>query len=252
MIISLAVTAPPGTHDKLCKAAAVAGVPWVVPNQWGIHTSESVAADTVILAHKPREQAYIESLGISSWVAVCCGFWYEFSLAGGAERYGFDLRKREVTFFDEGKAKLCTSTFPQVGRATAALLSLPVLPRDAADESLTLQHFRNGFAHTSSFRVSQRDMLASLLRVTGTTEANWTIKSEPARERWAQAKTAFEGGDRAAIGRLLYTRMFMEDAPSDYAARLDNKALGLPEENLDEFTAVAVKMDQEGYFDGLY
>jgi hypothetical protein len=252
LIISLAVTAPPGTQGKLCKAAAEAGVPWILPNEWGIDAEESVAADTVILAHKPRELSYIESLGVSSWVGVSCGFWYEFSLAGSAERYGFDLKKREVTFFDDGNVKLCTSTFPQVGRATAALLALPILPRDAADRSPTLQRFRNGFVHVSSFRVSQRDMFASLLRVTGTTEADWSIKSEPARERWARAKAAFEGGDRAAVGRLLYTRMFMEDAPSDFVAKLDNEVLGLPEEDLDEFTAVAVKMDREGYFDGLY
>ena len=225
---------------------------WIVPNEWGLDVPQNVAADTVILAHKSRELAHIESLGVSAWVAVACGFWYEFSLAGTADRYGFDLRKREATFFDDGSVKMCTSTFPQVGRATAALLALPVLPRDADDKSVTLQRFRNKFAHTSSFRVSQRDMFASLLRVTRTTEADWTVKSEPARERWAAAKVAFEGGDRAALGRMLYTRMFMEDAPADYVARLDNEALGLPVEDLDEFTAVAVKMDKEGYFEGMY
>jgi hypothetical protein len=244
--------APPGTHAKLCAAAATAGVPWIVPNEWGLDVPDQVAADSVILAYKPRERAHIESLGVSSWVAIACGFWYEFSLAGSADRYGFDIKGREATFFDDGKVVMNTSTFPQVGRAVAALLALPVLPRDGEDKAVTLSKFRNGFVPVSSFRVNQRDRFASLLRVTGTKEAEWKVGTEPARERWASAKKAFEGGDRAALGRLLYTRMFMDDAPADYEARLQNGALGLPTEDLDEYTAVAVKMDQEGYFDGLY
>lgn len=35
LIITLAVSAPPGTQSKLIKAASKAGVPYVMPNAWG-------------------------------------------------------------------------------------------------------------------------------------------------------------------------------------------------------------------------
>lgn len=35
LIITMAVTAPPGTQSKLIKAAAKAGVPYIMPNAWG-------------------------------------------------------------------------------------------------------------------------------------------------------------------------------------------------------------------------
>ena len=59
----------------------------------------------------------------ADFVSLACSFWYEFSLAGSQARYGFDFAKREVTFYDEGETKITTSTWPQCGRAVAALLS---------------------------------------------------------------------------------------------------------------------------------
>jgi NmrA-like family len=252
LIISLSITAAPDTHAKLCKAAATAGVAWVMPNEWGVNVSDTVATETVVLAGKAKERQYIESLGIS-WVGLSCGFWYEYSLAGSVNRYGFDLRNREAVFFDDGTVHLCTSTFEQVGRAVAAVMALKILPDNEADkDAMCLDRFRSNHVHVSSFRVSQRDMFASLLRVTGTKESDWKISSEPAKERWEAAKRAFQAGDRMALARVLYTRMFMKDAPSDFEDRLENKALGLPEEDLDKSTAVTVQWDKEGKFDRGY
>lgn len=48
LIITLAVSVPPGTQSKLIKAAAKAGVPYVMPNAWGTDPlNEKLMQDTM-------------------------------------------------------------------------------------------------------------------------------------------------------------------------------------------------------------
>jgi hypothetical protein len=152
-----------------------------------------------------------------------------------------------------------TSTFPQVARAIAALLALPILPEDKSDTSTTtLSSFRNKFAHIASFRISQKDMFASALRVTNTKESDWSVSYESSKERFEKARAAMMAGDRIAFGRMLYARGFYPDRPDAINMcnfdryGLDNDALGLPEESLDEFTQVAVNMANSDYFEKKY
>ena len=102
LIITLAVTAPPDTQSKLVEAAAAAKVPFVFPNEWGFDRDaefEGVLGGMVARMKGIRDQ--ISSLGVS-WIAIVCGFWYEFSLAGSEYRYGFDFHNKKVIFFDYG------------------------------------------------------------------------------------------------------------------------------------------------------
>lgn len=55
----------------------------------------------------------ITDLGVSNYIGVSTGFWYEWSLAIPAA-YGIDLLNRTATLFDEGDVKITTSTWPQV------------------------------------------------------------------------------------------------------------------------------------------
>jgi hypothetical protein len=174
-------------------------------------------------------------------------FWYEFSLAGGPERYGFDLRNQSVIFFDDGTARLDTSTWPQCGRAVANLLALKLLPDDENDKSPTLSQYRNKYAGISSFNINQKEMLESLMRVTGTKESNWKITHEPVKERYESGKAELQKGNRSGFARLLYSRVFFPDTPGNLQATvgLDNEKLGLPKEDLDEFTKIAVQMSKD-------
>lgn len=113
----------------------------------------------------------IESLGVSKWIALVCGFWYEFSLGGTRDRYGFDFHDRSIVFFDDGNAKINTSTWLQCGRGVASFLSLKLLPEDENDKEPAIENWANGAFYVSSFLVSQKDMFESVKRVTGTTEA---------------------------------------------------------------------------------
>lgn len=82
LIITMAVTAPPEQHTILVDAAAKAGVPWVLPNEWGTNlANEQVAKDTLLGAKLTKYRKEIENLGVSSWIGITCGFWYEYSLS---------------------------------------------------------------------------------------------------------------------------------------------------------------------------
>ena len=176
LIITMAVTAPPDTQKKLIAAAAEAGVPWILPNEFGADgTDAKLNEDTRIGVPKQAVRDAIEASG-RAWIAIACGFWYEYSLAASEDTYGFDLRKRTAIFYDDGSTRLTTTTWPQTGLATARVLGLKLLPEDEADKSLTLEDYRNRFVFVESFNVNQQEMLESILRVTGDKKSDWTIK----------------------------------------------------------------------------
>lgn len=194
----------------------------------------------------PAEEQ-IEKLGVSSWVGLVCSFWYEYSLAVSPDAYGFDIKNKKATFFDDGETKIVASTWQQCGRAVAAVFSLPILPQDENDKGPYLSMWKNKHVFVSSFLVSQRDMLDSLLRVTGDKESDWTIEHEPAEARWKKAHDAMQAGDFSGYVPRMYTRVFYKDGCGDFSHKLDNARLGLLEENQDAATKRAVDMVNSGY-----
>lgn len=234
--------------DRLIKAAAEAEVPWILPNEFGYNSdNDAVNKDTLTGFPKKAQRKLIEELGKSSWIGVATGYWYEYSLSVGGWSFGFDIKNKEVTFYDEGDVKIHTSTWPQTGKAVANLLSLPITSDDASET--TVSSFRNKFAFISSFHVSQQDIFASLLRVTGTTRDEWKISNQPSAARFAFGKQMLQNGDRRGFGLALYARTFFPDGAGTHPGNA-NALLAIPEtEDLDEYTATAVKMAQENYFE---
>ncbi|MCJ1359773.1 MAG: hypothetical protein MMC33_009776 [Icmadophila ericetorum] len=247
LIITMSVAAPRDTVSKLVRAAAKAGVPYVLPNWFGHDAANNTLCSDSLLSHDSI-RAEIESFGISSYLLLVCNFWYEFSLGGGPDRYGFDFKKRSFILFDDGNVAINTSTWPQCGRAIANLLSLKELPDDETDRSPTLSQFRNGSIYISSFRLSQRDMFESVKRVTGTSDADWTINHESAEQGWKNGQAALQQGNMKAFTKMLYRRMFFPNGDGDYQSSrgLHNDLLGLTVEDLDEFTAIGVRMGENG------
>lgn len=248
----MAVTAKGDPEAKLIRAAADAGVPWVMPNEWGLDQNDkALGKESLIGEARDKARALITSLGKSNFVSLICGFWYEFSLAR-EPAFGFDFATKTVTFYDDGNTEINVSTWEQCGRAVASLFSLPILPEDANDKSPTLSQFKNGFVVISSFLLSQRDMWASAQRVTGTSEKDWTVKHQDVKERYEQGFEEMKKGDMNGFVKLLYARDFYPDGCGNYEARygLHNDLLRLPKEDLDERTKVAVVMAKEGEYAG--
>ncbi|KAJ3125815.1 hypothetical protein HK098_008203 [Nowakowskiella sp. JEL0407] len=251
LIITMGVIAPPDQSAKLIKAAAEANIPWIIPNEFGADGSNEVLSkDSMLGAAKKADRDLIESLG-KSWIGIACNFWYEFSLGGGEGRYGFDFRNKTVLFYDDGEEKIPTATWPLTAKAVANLLALKVYPDDENDTSLTLDSYRNKFVNVKSFNVSQKDMLASVLRVTGDSIDDWKITNVKVEEYFMKYLQQLQKGDRPAFVRVLYSRFFFKGTSASIT-NFDNEKLGLPVEDLDEFTKVALEMDKQHYFEKKY
>ncbi len=182
----------------------------------------------------------ITDLGKSSYISVITGFWYEYTLAMSAA-FGIDFANRRATFFDDGKTKISVSTLPQVGRAVAALLSLPITTFFPAGEAC-ISNFANKPVYINSFTVSQRNMLASAQRVTDTGEGDWTISNEPSHERYATGLKEIEEGKRLGWAKIMYTRLFYPDGCGDFEHNKStiNALLKLPKEDIDKATKEAI------------
>lgn len=251
LVITLGAMVPPDQQSKLIQAAADANVPWVLPNEWSPDTAnEALVKDVFPFQSKPKAREEIKKLGKSSYIAVTTGFWYEWSLAISAA-YGFDFEKREITFFDDGETKTSMTTWPQVGRAVAALLSLPIKP-EGQEKERCLERFKNEQVYVSSFTVSQKDMLDSVLRVTQTSIDDWKVTKEPSHERYMSGIKAMQSGDRVGFVKMMYTRVFYPDDSGNYEKTkgTSNELLGLPKEDIDEATKAAIKRSKESKWVG--
>ncbi|TVY62182.1 hypothetical protein Focb16_v014080 [Fusarium oxysporum f. sp. cubense] len=236
LIITIAPNAPKDTHSKLAQAAAKAGVPYIMPNGYaGDIEQVKLGADTILGPIAKANRDEIERLGMN-WITVCCGFWFDYSLAGGENRFGFDFDKKTLTVYDDGNVKNSTSTLAQVGRAVAKVLSLKELPDEENDESLTVTTFLNKAVYLNSFVVSQRDLFESVKRVTGTSDSDWTVTHESTKKRYEEGMAQVKRGDMSGFSKLLYARAFFPEDPSNLSAKAQNRLLGLPEEELDEAT----------------
>ncbi|CAG8305659.1 unnamed protein product [Penicillium salamii] len=236
LIITLSGGTPHEVDLSLVQAAGEAGVRWILPNEWGPDSANpDFIKDIAIFQPKEVTRKAIADLGKSSYISVSTGFWYEWSLAIPSA-FGIDFSNKTVTLFDEGETKISTSTWPQVGRTIAALLSLPIQAKGTCLESL-----RNQVIYADSFTVSQKDMLESVFRVTGTTDKDWTITKQSARERYENGVKDMQGGDRIGFVKSLYTRVFFDDGSGDITPKGTlNGVLGLPTEDIDEATQVAI------------
>lgn len=236
LIITMAVMAPRETQSKLIEAAAEAGVPWVMPNEWGSDTIHPAFLQKRHNAGKLQAIEQIEKLGKSNWIGLVCNQWWEWSLGGAY--YGIDTENRKAKFYDDGKAKTTTTTWPRVGYAVAKLLSLPV-----SGSSPSLQDFKNKHVYVSSFYLSQREMLDAVQRNTGTTDRDWEITSEPAVPALNNALEELDKGNFLAMPVVVYAGNFVPNGGNDFVLTKQtlNKLLGFPEEDLDEATKRAIE-----------
>lgn len=237
-----------GATKNLVHAAAAAGVPYVLPNWYGHDANNDKLIQESLMTGLLDNATKVQELGVSAYFLLVCNFWYEFSLGGGPDRYGFNFKDRSLVLYNNGEVAINTSTWPQCGRAIARLLSLKELPEDENDTSPTLSQFRNGCIYISSFRVTQRDMFESVKRVTSTTDVDWKISHVNTEQRYKDGMQVLKSGNHEGWMKMGYSRMFFPGGGGDYEASrgLHNELLGLPKEELDQYTAIAIRMGENG------
>lgn len=244
LAITLGVRVPQDLHKKIADAASKAGVSLVMPNAYGYPVPLGGPKEGDAYGKVAVDRFNEIKNGNSSPIKLSCGFWYEWSLATGEQWFGFTIKDRKVTFFDDGKRTITVSTWDQCGRALAALLSLPV-----SGPSPSIADYKNGNCSIYSFQVSQRDMLDSLNRVLGTTDSDWDIKYEPVEKRIKEGAEELSRGVFTGFAKSMYGKVFLSsNEVSNFAATgSDNAALGLPQESLDEATKRTVDMVENGW-----
>jgi len=197
LVITLSGQTPPEISYKLIDAASAAGVPWVIPNEWGFDVSRgdgTAGKDVFLGPPQLKIREYIKSKGNLSFIAVACGFWYEWSLAMPFA-FGIDFDEKTAILYDQGTTKIHISTWPQVGRIVSKLLSLPIKSKNGP----CLENYKNNSIYGTSFFACQKDLLESAMRVTKTKSEDWRITYEPSHERYAAGMKQFQAGDVWAL-----------------------------------------------------
>jgi len=237
LVITLSVLAPQDTQLKLFEAAKEAGVKWIIPNSWGSDpTNRSLIVEQGLAPVHDVAVAQLTDLGLN-YIWVTCGFWYEHSLVPFTWSFGFDYNDKSVNLYEDGNHKQTVSTWPQVGRFTAKLLSLPL-------SELESNH-RNKIVFCGSFTLTQREMLESLERVTN---SKWTINEASSSKTWREANEKVSRGDFSGFGPRLYSRIFFPETKSEFSGKLLNNRLGVPlNEDLDTATKDSIDLAESGY-----
>ncbi|KAF4815582.1 Isoflavone reductase-like protein IRL1 [Colletotrichum siamense] len=218
-------------QEPLIRAAAKAGVKWILPTEYGSAPDPSKLLDSSpILQGKIQIRKLIEELG-SSWIAIVNNPWYDWSM--GAGFWGIDIKNRTAKLYDGGKTKFITTNIGVTGKGTAGVLSLP----DAE-----IEKYRNKPFYLKSFYISQRDMLDSIQRATGTTDKDWKIEEPDAATVVAQAEEAAKKGDHVAGLISFYVNHMRAGWGGDYNDKVtDLTKIGIEAEDLDETTKRVVK-----------
>lgn len=129
------------------------------------------------------------------------------------------------------------------------MLSLPIKREDGSGSSTTacLDDYKNRVVYINSFTVSQRDMLASALRVTSTKDSDWTITHESARERFAAGVQEVKEGKMQGFQKFA-ARLLFDDGCGDFESSKGtlNDVLGLPKQDIDQATKVAIERQAAG------
>lgn len=223
LVLQLPIQAS-GLQDHFIDAAAKAGVKYVLPTEWGSDPAAKLVDEFLPLAEKREQRRLIEDLGVSSWVAIVNNPWFDFSLRNGS--WGIDVKGRKAVLWNGGNTRINTTTTLRAGAATAELLSLP---------DSELSKYRHNPFFVSSFYVTQKEMLESVLRVTRTSEKEWDITRLSIEDLWQQCDERMKQGlVMEAFVAKFYSAHFIEGHGGDFNYKVSETSKSFyHEEDLD-------------------
>ncbi|KAL2684606.1 hypothetical protein Neosp_005685 [[Neocosmospora] mangrovei] len=224
-----------GLQESFIRAAAKAGVPYILPTEFGTDIEAlDLTREQPIISGKKALRDLVEQLGVSSWIAVVNNLWFDWSLKMNC--WGINVKERKAEIWNGGNVKANTSTLKRVGAAVAELLSRP-------EEELSA--YKNKPFYVSSFCISQREMLESVQRVTGTTDADWEIKEKDIYEFGKECDERLMKGEMMAALEKLSSLLLREGLGGNYNHKVvDMERFGLQQEDLDEVVKGAIEPAQ--------
>jgi hypothetical protein len=158
--------------------------------------------------------------------------------------YGvFDIfpAERKATVYTDS-APFNTTTISQIGAAIAGCLALP---RERIDAE-----FANNCLYVSSFRLTQPELFSEVLRITGTTEEDWTVDRKKVQDLIDQGYDMVKSGQSLGYFKLVFGATYQRNNGGDHTGRLHNEMLGLQEEDLDEVLRMSIAAAKPGEWKG--
>ncbi|KAH8892895.1 putative oxidoreductase CipA-like protein [Thozetella sp. PMI_491] len=217
-------------QEPAIRAAAKVGVPYIFPSEFGPDPfATQLGEENILLRTKKQVRDLIEQLGVSSWVSVVVGPWLDVNLDTGL--WGIDAKARKATLWSGAGAKTNTATVTYAGQATAAVLGL---------QDADLARYKNSAVYTSTFRLTQREILDAVQRTTGTTDADWDLTSRNVDDIAQEYEEKIQQGDEIAPYVKFFVTHFLEGHGGDFDYKVDAaevkklEELGLKKENLEE------------------
>jgi hypothetical protein len=223
-------------QTPLIAAAVQAGVPWIVPTDFGSDPMSEKLRSHIpprFLDGKDQYHTQVEESSSSNWIGIINNPWFDWCLTNGF--WGINIKDRKATLYNGGNTKVTTTTLDRVGKGVAGVFSLP---------DSELAKFKNQYVYLSSFRVSQRDMLESVLRATETEESDWDVNTVAVADAVKQGNELAAQGNMMGLVTAFFAPHFEEGLGGDFSEKLtDPKLLGLEEE--EELDAVVKRVVEE-------
>ncbi|KAH7184840.1 putative oxidoreductase CipA-like protein [Fusarium flagelliforme] len=217
-------------QEPAVRAAAKAGIPYVLPAEYGPDPfAQRLIEQNELLQNKKRTRDLIEELGVSSWVSVTVGPFIDMHVGSGL--WGFDFENRKATLWNGSVGTVSGTDTKHTGQAVAAVLTLP---------EGSLSRYKNNAVYTPALHFTQPEFFEAAQRATGTTEKDWSVENHDIEEALKDCNAKIEQGDAMApLSKFMLTH-FQEGNGGDLRSKVDDNEfkklheLGLEEEKLED------------------
>jgi hypothetical protein len=148
--------------------------------------------------------------------------------------FKINVKERTALLLSGGTAKFNTTNLNTVALAVARLFTLPISSPNNSSPSLST--YANKHIYISSFLTSQREILNSVQKATGTTDKDWKIENMDVEEFIEEGRRMIASGEWMGVANLVYGATMKEGPGGDYESvrGVANEILGLEKEDLDE------------------
>ncbi|CAN9154144.1 unnamed protein product [Alternaria alternata] len=187
VVISTVGGAATGDQNRFIDAAVAAGVKRFLPSEYGPNTQDPRVVEFIpILPSKMQTVDYLRSKeDRMEWTSLVTGLWFDWALRDG--HLGFDLVTKTATLTDDGNTEFTVSTLESVGKAILKILEHP-------------EETKNIYVYTSSFNLSQDNLLTVLEKIDG---QDWTVKQRASKDFVEEGHRRVQKGDYSGIPLLV-------------------------------------------------
>lgn len=217
-------------QKKFIDAAISAGVKRFLPSEYSANTLSPKVLELLPLFNQKKEiLEYLKTKESStfSWTAIYTALLFDWGLGNGFLEY--DIKAHTAKIWDDGSKLFTLTNADQLGRAVISVLENP---EKTANKNL----------HIASAETSQKEILASLEKATG---SKFTVNSTTTEKELAEAGEKLGKGDFSGALTLVRATSFgnVPGLRANYAKdeQLGNGVLGLQLEPVDETVARVVK-----------